>query len=235
MTDEEKQGQIYELCNQPVGDFEQEPPEDEQTDAEEETEDEPTEEEESEEDEPEEDLTPKPEPDKKVKGFGLFKFDTDKKLERRKKPKTDNKPEKEYDVDSLHERWRRWNLIRKEGYVILKTLTRDPAGEYLLETTLVKFEDLPRDAVAVTNEKYTYCLDKIKTSRWYLETHTDPHEDYYESQFNASDAALYMTSNKIDNALAIKWTEYSHIDFKRYMWLGIAALVVIVFLIMRMR
>ena len=74
----------------------------------------------------------------------------------------------------------------------------------------------------------------VKTSKWYLETHTDPYEEYYESQFTASDAALYMMSNKIDNALAIRWTELSHVDYKKYMIIAGAVLFVILFMIMRM-
>lgn len=158
------------------------------------------------------------------------------KLERRREPKKKKEPQKEreYDPDSFHERFRRWKLIRNEGYVILKTFSRDAHEEYHLESTLVKMEDLPKDAVQVTNEKHTYCLDLVKTSKWYLETHTDPYEEYYESQFTASDAALYMMSNKIDNALAIRWTELSHVDYKKYMIIAGAVLFVVLFMIMRM-
>lgn len=169
-----------------------------------------------------------PEPKRKWFAFG--------KLERRREPKKKKEPQKEreYDPDSFHERFRRWKLIRNEGYVILKTFSRDAHEEYHLESTLVKMEDLPKDAVQVTNEKHTYCLDLVKTSKWYLETHTDPYEEYYESQFTASDAALYMMSNKIDNALAIRWTELSHVDYKKYMIIAGAVLFVILFMIMRM-
>lgn len=170
-----------------------------------------------------------PEPKRKFFGFG--------KLERRREPKKRKEKKKddvEYDPDSFHERFRRWKLIRNEGYVILKTLSRDTKEEYHLETTLVKMEDLPKEAVQVTNEKHTYCLDLIKTSKWYLETHVDPYQEFYESQFTASDAALYMMSNKIDNALAIKWTELSHVDYKKYMIIAGVALFVILFMIMRM-
>lgn len=170
------------------------------------------------------------EPESKRKWFAFGK------LERRKEPKKKKEPQKEreYDPDSFHERFRRWKLIRNEGYVILKTFSRDAHEEYHLESTLIKIEDLPKDAVQVTNEKHTYCLDLVKTSKWYLETHTDPYEEYYESQFTASDAALYMMSNKIDNALAIRWTELSHVDYKKYMIIAGAVLFVILFMIMRM-
>lgn len=160
-------------------------------------------------------------PDIKSKMNALFK-------------KKEQKEEKEYDVDSLHERLRRRRMISKEGYVILKVLDRNPKGEYMLESTLIKRNELPEDAVQVTSESNTYCIDRIKSSEWYIRTHSGLNVDPYEAQFTASDAALYMTSNKIDNALAIKWTELSHVDFKKYIWLVIAGLVVLLFVIMRM-
>lgn len=128
----------------------------------------------------------------------------------KKKAKEDRPPrqEKEYDVDSFHERYRRWQLIHKKGYVILKTLTRDPKREeYLLETTLIPRSELPEDAVAVTEEANTYCVDGIKNTQWYAETRAEIEatQSWHQRQFTASDAQLYMTSNKIDNALAIKW------------------------------
>ena len=178
----------------------------------------------------EEDSDDEDEPEPKRKWFAFGK------LERRREPKKKKEPQKEreYDPDSFHEKFRRWKLIHNEGYVILKTFSRDAHEEYHLESTLIKIEDLPKDAVQVTNEKHTYCLDLVKTSKWYLETHTDPYEEYYESQFTASDAALYMMSNKIDNALAIRWTELSHVDYKKYMIIAGAVLFVILFMIMRM-
>ena len=79
------------------------------------------------------------------------------------------------DPDSLSEKWRRARLIH-EGHVILKTLSRNPkTGDFILDITLVHRKDLPWDAVAVTGEKNTYCLDTIKTSPWYQETR--PHID----------------------------------------------------------
>lgn len=130
------------------------------------------------------------------------------------------------DPDSFKERWRRARLLR-HGYVILRTLSRDPEnGDFIRETTLVKKEDLPEAAVQCTNEKGYYCLDTIKTSEWYQQTRDELGFDYYESQFTASDAALYMVSNKIDNALITKWTDFSHVDIKKII-LPIAAVVCI--------
>ena len=118
------------------------------------------------------------------------------------------------DPDSFSERWRRARLIR-EGHVILKTLSRDPkTGYFMLDTTLVKREDLPPAAVAVTNEKHTYCLDTIKTSQWYQESRPVI-EDDHEAQFTARDTFLHMMTNKYDNAMSIRWSEKKQINWKK--------------------
>ena len=136
------------------------------------------------------------------------------------------------DPDSLSERWRRMRLIR-EGYVILKTLSRDEkTGDFLLDTTLIKRTDLPIAAVAVTNEKHIFCLDTIKTSPWYQENR--PHiEDPFEAQFTARDAFLHMNTNKYDNAMAVRWSDTKQIDYKKFLLPivgGIAVVLLIVLL-----
>ena len=137
------------------------------------------------------------------------------------------------DPDSFRERWRRARLLR-HGHVILRTLTRDPeTGDFVRESTIVRKEDLPVMAVQCTNEKNIYCLDMVKTSEWYQETRDALDFNEFEAQFTASDAALYMLSNKIDNALITKWTDFSHIDIKKIV-LPIAAVVcIIIFFVIR--
>ena len=144
------------------------------------------------------------------------------------------------DPDSLSEKWRRFKLVHFGGYVILKTLTRDDRKvEYTLETTLIPRSELPEDAVKVTGENNTYCLDKIKKSQWYAESRAELMitQNYKQRQFNASDAALYMTTNKIDNALAVKWlSKYDEDDRKKWMVLlaAIGVIAVLVVIILRM-
>lgn len=137
------------------------------------------------------------------------------------------------DPDSFTEKWRRRRLIR-QGYVIYKVLDRDPkTGFYTLDVSLVKKSELPIGAVAATNENNTYVLDKIKSSLWYQQTRQNIYDrtpDKRNLQFTARDAAIYMTCNKIDNALMVKWTDYSHINLKK-LFLPIAAVVMIVMLI----
>lgn len=147
--------------------------------------------------------------------------------------KRKKKPETEDDPDSFRERIRRNRMLR-QGYVILRTLSRDAdTGEFIRESTLVKREDLPQGAVQCTNEKGYYCLDTIKTSEWYQATRDELDFDAYASQFTASDAALYMVSNKIDNALITKWTDFSHIDMKKVMLPVAAVVCILVFFVIR--
>lgn len=137
------------------------------------------------------------------------------------------------DPDSFKEKWRRSRMLRQD-YVVLRTLSRDPdTGDVIRESTLVKWEDLPDAAVQCTNEKNYYCLDTIKTSEWYQKTRDDLNFDYYESQFTASDAALYMVSNKIDNALITHWTDFSHIDKKKIILPIAAGIAILLFFIIR--
>ena len=43
-----------------------------------------------------------------------------------------------------------------------------------------------------------------------------------------------MQSNKIDNALTVNWTDFSHLDIKKYiMFGGIAVGVIVLFLMLR--
>ena len=137
------------------------------------------------------------------------------------------------DPDSFTEKWRRRRLIR-QGYVIYKVLDRDPkTGFYMLDVSLIKKSELPVGAVAATNESNTYVLDKIKSSLWYQQTRQNIYDrtpDKRNLQFTARDAAIYMTCNKIDNALMVKWTDYSHINLKK-LFLPIAAVVMIITLL----
>lgn len=136
------------------------------------------------------------------------------------------------DPDSLSERWRRMRLIR-EGHVILKTLSRDEkTGDFLLDTTLIKKTDLPIGAVAVTNMNHTYCLDTIKTSPWYQENRPKI-ADPCEAQFTARDAFLHMSTNKYDNAMAVRWTDNKQIDYKKFVLpiVGGIAVVLLIFIL----
>ena len=150
--------------------------------------------------------------------------------------KTEEKvKEKVKDPDTLGQRFRRWIKLRFKGYVIFKTLSRDPRnGDMILRTDIVKKKDLPKDAVQCTNESGTYCLDTIKTSSWYAESRFNGYQpNEFEAQFKASDACLYMESTVFDNALSVHWTDWSHIDIKKVMIIAFIVLCVVAFFIFR--
>lgn len=160
---------------------------------------------------------------------------------RRKGKKDKDKPEKRTkvkeprDPDSGLERLRRWWLRNFKGYVNLISISRDPRyAEFIHETTLVHRKELPRTAVPVTNQRRTYADDKIFMTDWWLSEQATCPDDWMARQFTASDAYLYMVTNKLDNALTLNWTDMSHIDFKKYFLLAaIAIMVVVLFFMLR--
>lgn len=155
--------------------------------------------------------------------------------ESEKNPKKDGKPPEEPDPDSFSAHFQRWKQITFGGYVILKTLSRDEKFDgFVMETTLIRKRDLPREAVAVTGMRNTYCLDTVKNSVWYYQYHDKTHLDPREGAFTASDAALYMMSDKMDNALMVNWESKpdSPFDIKKIMMLAFLGIAVIVLFMM---
>ena len=169
----------------------------------------------------------------KVKAF--FKGrDNSKAGEREKRRKKKPSKDDNVDPDSFKERLRRWYLVTFKNYVRLRTLSRNNrTGEFIQETTLVKKKDLPHDAVQCTGERGFYCLDLIKDSDWYVRNHYK-NMGLKEYQFTASDACLYMQSNKIDNALAVNWTERANVDMLKIVMIVGVVLVIGLIVVMRM-
>lgn len=197
----------------------EEPPEDEPSE-------EPTDESEE---SPEEEPTEDPEEPNPIRRF--VKNLSGGKGATRRRPKTSSEP----DPDSILGHIKRWKMVTFDGYVILKTLTRDERyEEFQMDTTLIKRKDLPRKAVAVTGARNTYCLDKVKDSIWYYQNHDKTNLDPREAAFTASDACLFMLSDKLDNALLINWTpkEESPFDIKKILLLAGLGIMVIVLVMM---
>lgn len=145
------------------------------------------------------------------------------------------KSKKPVDPDSFGQRFRRWVKLTFQGYVTIKTLSRDPhTGEMILTVDIIKKSDLPKEAVQCTNESNTYCVDTIKTSKWYYESRYSNYQpNPYEAQFKASDACLWMESNVFDNALSVHWTDWSHVNIKKIMLIIFVAGCVLAFFVMR--
>ena len=146
---------------------------------------------------------------------------------------------KEYDPESLMGRIDRWYKINFKNYVKLRTLSRNPdTGEFRMDLDLIKRKDLPRQAVSVTGEKHTYAMDRIRRTEWYYSNHDKSMIPPWEAQFTASDAALYMMSDKIDNALSINWTQQSSTlaDNKKIILIAaLGILGIVLFFMMRHR
>lgn len=139
--------------------------------------------------------------------------------------------EKVSDPDSIVESFKRnWKLTFGH-YVILRTLRDDPeTGGVIRESELCKRSELPINALPCTGEKKVYCIDKIRTTDWFIRSRAELEMsiDPCEYQFTASDADLFMQSDAFDNALQINWTKWNHVDWKKYLMIagiGIAALI----------
>ena len=147
------------------------------------------------------------------------------------------KKAKQYDPDSLMGKIDRWYKITFQNYVKLRTLSRnDDTGEFRMDLDLIKRKDLPRMAVAVTGENHTYAVDKIKRTEWYYMNHDKSKIPPWEAQFTASDAALFMMSDKLDNALTINWTQQSNplAENKKIILLAaLGILAIVLFFLMR--
>lgn len=101
---------------------------------------------------------------------------------RREKPKREPKSEEEdLDPDAFKARWKRAMLMWFHGHVILRTISRDSkTGDFIRTSELIPYSELPDDAVQCTGEKHVYCVDRIKDSQWYYDTHGGP-TDCYEA------------------------------------------------------
>lgn len=103
----------------------------------------------------------------------------------------------------------------KKRAVRLQTLTYDEeAEEYTLTDEATHFEDLPPDAVHITGKKNRYFRDLVE----------DP--NYSDPQgIRATDLYLWMVNNSINDALAVKTKGLGDVDIKRYLVIGIGAII----------
>ena len=121
------------------------------------------------------------------------------------------------------ERMKIKRLVKSGRWVILRTLDFDDAkGQYLLTESLIKKRELPERAVHCTGEDGYYCLDKINR------TYSD-----HDNGFGALDGFLYMDSNKINDAMAVKWSSMSHIDATKLGMIILVAVVAIGWMLLR--
>lgn len=118
-------------------------------------------------------------------------------------------------------------MINFKGYVRLTTLSRDPeTGGYRMDTELVLKKDLPVEAVHNTGDRNGFTIDNIKVKYPYRED---------ENGFTAIDLNLWLESNDINDALALKWDGLKMVEPKHVVLIGAItiAIVVVVYVVMR--
>ena len=126
----------------------------------------------------------------------------------------------------------RWYKTRFKGYVILVTYSEFPIDEdgyteepydCMVEYRLIKKSELPAEAVHCTGQPYYYCLDTVKR-RYKM----------HDRGFGALDANLYMEFDGFEDALSSKWTDFNHIDMKKFMIISGIVLAVAIVMILYM-
>lgn len=113
------------------------------------------------------------------------------------------------------------------GHVLLKRIQRDPeTGGYRIVTEETTREELPIEAVHITGKSNQYAIDEIKVIHPF---NTD------NNGFTAIDLNLWLESNLINDALALKWDGLKGLDAKKIslmLVIGVVA-VIVVYVIMQ--
>lgn len=108
------------------------------------------------------------------------------------------------------------------GHVLLKRIQRDPeTGGYRIVTEETTREELPIEAVHITGKSNQYAIDEIKVIHPF---NTD------NNGFTAIDLNLWLESNLINDALALKWDGLKGLDAKKIslmLVIGVVAVIVV--------
>lgn len=111
-----------------------------------------------------------------------------------------------------------WRVHLLGKNVLLKTISLDPeTGGYRIDITETTKPELPVEAVHQTGDKTSWVIDKVQTKRPY---------NNQENGFSAIDLNLWLESNEINDALALKWKGLQGLD-SRKMGIIIAGLVIV--------
>lgn len=115
---------------------------------------------------------------------------------------------------------RLWRIYVK-GYVTVTTISRDPETDgYRFDTVEMLRKDVPVEAIPNTGNNHGFTIDKVGVKHPFRES---------ENGFSAIDLNLWLESNDINDALALKWDGLSGLEPKHILiivGIGIAALVV---------
>ena len=108
-----------------------------------------------------------------------------------------------------------------KGYVTVTTISRDEeTGGYRFDTVEMLRKDVPVEAVPNTGNSHAFTIDKIGVQHPFRES---------ENGFSAIDLNLWLESNDINDALALKWDGLSGLETKHILLIvgiGLAALVI---------
>ena len=121
----------------------------------------------------------------------------------------------------FREKFKRFWRITFKGYVTVTTISRDEeTGGYRFDTVDMPRKDVPIEAIPNTGNSHGFTIDKIGVHHPFRES---------ENGFSAIDLNLWLESNDINDALALKWDGLSGLEPKHILLLagiGIAALVI---------
>lgn len=108
------------------------------------------------------------------------------------------------------------------GHVLLRRIQRDPeTGGYRIVTEETTREELPIEAVHITGKSNQFAIDEIKVIHPF---NTD------NNGFTAIDLNLWLESNLINDALALKWDGLKGLDAKKIslmLVIGVVAIIVV--------
>ena len=119
-------------------------------------------------------------------------------------------------------RFKRMLRMTFRGHVLLKRIQRDPeTGGYRIVTEETTREELPIEAVHITGQSNQFAIDEIKVIHPF---NTD------NNGFTAIDLNLWLESNLINDALALKWDGLKGLDAKKIslmLVIGVVAVIVV--------
>lgn len=119
-----------------------------------------------------------------------------------------------------------WRVHLLGKNVLLKTISMDPeTGGYRIDITETTLSELPVEAVHQTGDKTSWVIDTVKTKRPY---------NNQENGFSAIDLNLWLESNEINDALALKWNGLQGLNSRKMgiVIAGVVILAVVLYVIM---
>lgn len=127
---------------------------------------------------------------------------------------------------TLMQRIGRWVRVNLLGKVLLKRIQRDEVtGGYKIVIEETVRSELPVEAVHITGTSNQFAIDEIGTKHPF---------NTVDNGFTAIDLNLWLESNTINDALALKWDGLQGLDTKKIsimLIVGVVA-VILVYVIM---